>query len=295
MTLRSMTGFARSDGASGSMRWHWELRSVNGRGLDVRTRLPPGYDALEPQLRDMIAKRITRGNLTVNLVIESGATVSEIRVNETALAQVMGIVDRLEATGRFAKSSPEGVLSVRGVLEISDIVESAETRAARYHEILGSFEVALAALADARQAEGSRLEPVLAGQLAIVERVVAAVAMAPGRSAETIRQRLAEQLARLRDANTGLDEARLYQEAALIATRNDVEEELKRLTSHVAAARDLIASPEPVGRKFDFLAQEFNREANTLCSKASDVEITKLGLELKAVIDQMREQVQNLE
>jgi uncharacterized protein (TIGR00255 family) len=208
---------------------------------------------------------------------------------------VLVAVARVQAAGNFDRPRPEGILSLRGVLEADEAPESDESRETRTAAMLASLDQALADLVAAREAEGARLAPVLASHIDIVERIVAAVTKAPGRSPEAIRTRLAEQIRRLMETGAGLDPDRLHQEAALVATRIDVEEELKRLTAHVAQARDLIAGSEPVGRKLDFLAQEFNREANTLCSKANDIETTRLGIELKAVIDQLREQVQNVE
>lgn len=295
MALKSMTGFARTDGAALGVRWHWELRSVNGRGLDVRLRLPPGFDALEAGIRDAIAKSVVRGSISVSLAVEREAGGTEVRVNEPVLVQVLAAVERLRATGAFDAPRPEGVLALRGVLEFSEPTDSEETVAARQVAMLKSLGTALIGLAQARAAEGQRLREVLDAQLVQIDRIVELVARSPSRTPEAIRARIAEQLQRIGGVGVALDEHRLYQEAALIATKADVEEELKRLSAHTAQARELLVAPEPVGRKFDFLAQEFNREANTLCSKANDVEITRHGLELKAIIDQMREQVQNIE
>ena len=295
MTPKSMTGFARRDGARGEMRWHWEVRSVNGRGLEIRLRLPPGHEALEPRIREAAGRRLARGNVSVTLTLgrESGA--SEITLNEAALAQVLAALDQVRAMGDFDKPRPEAILGIKGVLETSEPVETEAETEARHGAMLRDFESALGGLIEARAGEGARLAAVLAEQLAAIEAQVAIVAKAPARTPAAIRKRLEEQLRRLTEAGPGLDEVRLHQEAALLATRADVEEELARLAAHIAAARELIAAREPVGRKLDFLAQEFNREANTLCSKAGDVDITRAGLELKAIIDQLREQVQNIE
>jgi uncharacterized protein (TIGR00255 family) len=293
MTLRSMTGFARSAGTRGATSWHWEVRSVNARGLDVRLRLPPGYEALEPRIRE-IAARLGRGSVAVSLNVRSEAA-SELRLNEAILNQALAAVDRIRAAGDFERPRPDGLLAVRGVLEAFEPTESEDETEARLGAMLDSLDAALAGVIAARAQEGARLEAVLMMQLAAIEQLTEKVAASPARTPEMIRNKIREQLARLTDAAHSLDDTRLYQEAALLAQRADVEEEIKRLHAHVAAARDLIAAAGPAGRKLDFLAQEFNREANTLCSKANDVEITRLGLELKAVIDQMREQVQNIE
>ncbi|HEU4381678.1 MAG TPA: YicC/YloC family endoribonuclease [Hyphomicrobiaceae bacterium] len=295
MTIKSMTGFARADGAAGSTSWHWELRSVNGRGLDVRLRLPPGFEALEPRIREAIAKRVTRGSISVNLNVKRSEGVSQIRLNEAALRQVLAALDKLHAMTNIEPPRADGLLGIRGVLEFVEAEESEDAARDRNEAILVSLAQALDGLVTARAGEGRRLEAVIVEQLSAIARLIEMVERCPARAPEAIRQRLNEQVARLLEPGVPLDEARLYQEAALLATRADVEEELKRLAAHIAGARELLASSEPAGRRLDFLAQEFNREANTLCSKASDAETTRAGLELKAIIDQMREQVQNIE
>ena len=297
MPFASMTGFARSDGTSGSTRWHWEARSVNGRGLDLRLRLPPGSEALEPRVREAVGRRFTRGNISLSLTTTRDEATVDLRLNEAVLERVLAALVRVQANTAlgFDRPRPEAVLALRGVLEVEEAAESEAAVEARAAAMLASLETALADLARARVEEGGRLARVLADQLTGIERLVAKIAASPSRTPEAVRARLREQLQRLLDASATLDEGRLYQEAAMIATRADIEEELKRLVAHVAAARDLIAAQEPVGRRFEFLTQEFNREANTLCSKSNDIEITRAGLELKAVIDQMREQVQNIE
>jgi uncharacterized protein (TIGR00255 family) len=295
MTVRSMTGFARTDGVTGPIAWHWEIRSVNGRGLDMRLRLPPGYESLEPRVREAVGKRVTRGSITINLNAKRSEGETQIRLNPVALQQVLAALDSLKASTPVAAPQPEALLGIRGVLEVVEPQESTAETEARTGVMLAGLNEALDAMVRAREAEGRHLEGIVREQLAAIERLVAAVAASPARSAEAIRQRLKEQVGRLLETGVSLDEGRLYQEAAMLATRADVEEELKRLAAHIAAARDLLAAREPAGRRLDFLAQEFNREANTVCSKSSDPETTRVGLELKAVIDQMREQVQNIE
>lgn len=295
MTLKSMTGFARRDGTSGAAAWHWEVRSVNGRGLDVRLRFPPGYEALEPKVREATGKQLTRGSISISLSVGRQTAQSEIKLNELALAQVIKAAERIrELTGGEA-ARPDGLLGLKGVLEVADESDTPEAIEAAHAAMLASFTSALAGLVTARAAEGERLQLVIADQLVEIERLVSIVEVSPARTPEAIARRLKELVSRLVEADNGFDPARLHQEAVLLATRADVEEELRRLRVHIAAARDLLSEPGAVGRKFDFLAQEFNREANTLCSKANDTEITKAGLALKVVIDQMREQVQNLE
>jgi uncharacterized protein (TIGR00255 family) len=295
MTIKSMTGFARADGSAGSTSWHWELRSVNGRGLDLRLRLPPGFEGLEPRIREAVGKRLARGSLSVNLNVKRNEGVSQIRLNEPALRQVLTALDKLQAMTNAETPRADGLLGIRGVLEFVEAEEGEAEAGARTEAMLASLDQALGALVTARASEGGRLETIIADQLVAIHKLVQTVQASPARAPDAIRQRLKEQVTRLLETGVSLDEARLYQEAALLATRVDVEEELKRLTAHIAGARELLVSREPAGRRLDFLAQEFNREANTLCSKANDPETTRAGLELKAVIDQMREQVQNIE
>jgi uncharacterized protein (TIGR00255 family) len=290
-----MTGFARAEGTYDGAAWHWEVRSVNGRGLDVRLRLPPGLEQLEPKVREAVAGHVSRGSVTINLSSERTEGGSEIRINERALAQVMVAAARVRALTDAAPPRVDGLITIKGVLDLVEQAENTEQAAARSEAMLKSLDGALIALVAARAAEGSRLTATLNGQLDEIERLVRIVQQSPARTREAIRQRLKEQVGRLLDASNGFDPVRLHQEAVLLATRADVEEELQRLTSHISAARELLAENGGVGRKLDFLTQEFNREANTLCSKASDVEITRAGLALKTVIDQLREQVQNIE
>lgn len=295
MTLNSMTGFARADGADRGVRWFWEVRSVNGRGLDVRVRLPQGYDSLEPKVREAAAQRFARGNLTVNLTAQRETPAIEVRVNEAALAQVLRAVEEVRRLTGAPPPSADGLLALRGVLDVADRSEAAAIEAELAARILASLDEALAALAQARAEEGHRLSSVLLAQIDEIERLTRLVQGSPSRTPEAIRARLADQVARLLDAGAALDPARLHQEAVLIATRTDVEEEIQRLSAHVASARALLSEGVPSGRKLDFLAQEFNREANTLTSKAIDREVSRAGLALKTVIDQLREQVQNIE
>jgi uncharacterized protein (TIGR00255 family) len=293
MTLNSMTGFARADGSAKGVRWYWEVKSVNGRGLDIRVRLPQGHDQLEPKIREAAAKRFVRGSLTINLNAQREAAAVEVRVNEAALAQVLRAVDEVRRLTGAPPPSADGLLALRGVLDVTEADNSLDVDVAA--AMLASLELALLALASARAAEGERLTAVLTAHIDEIERLTRQVQTSPSRTPEAIAARLAEQVAKLTDASSTFDPARLHQEAILIATRSDVEEEIQRLAAHVASARALLAESQPAGRKFDFLAQEFNREANTLTSKAIDMDISRAGLALKTVIDQMREQVQNIE
>ena len=268
---------------------------MNGRGLDVRLRVPPGFEGLEPRIRDTVGKRVTRGSLTVNLNVRRVHGQTQIQLNELALKQVLGALERLGQIVPSGPPSAEALLGIKGVLELVEPEEDDAEAAARAEVMLANLGEALDGMVRARADEGRRLQAVVSDQLATVERLVAAIEHLPARSPDAIRQRLVEQVRRLMETGAVLDDSRLYQEAALLATRADTEEELKRLTAHISAARELLQSSEPAGRRLDFLAQEFNREANTVCSKSNDVDTTRAGLELKAVIDQMREQVQNIE
>lgn len=293
MALRSMTGFARADGTIDGIPFHWELRSVNSKGLDVRLRLPPGTESLEPKVRELIAKSVTRGSLSLTLAIEAGAAGGAIRINEQALSVMLEAVEKLAKRERFAKARPEGVLALRGVIESSD--QALHLSEASGFALLAALETGVRALLTARAEEGQRLGAVFADQISRIEEIVQRIAGLPCRQPAAVTDRLREQIERLTGASPALSEERLHQEAMLLATRADVEEELKRLAAHIEAARALLTRTDAVGRRLDFLSQEFNREANTICSKSSDIEMTRLGLDLKAVIDQLREQVQNIE
>ena len=305
MALRSMTGFAALEGAHGTVAWRWEMRSVNARGLDLRWRGPDGRDALEPAMRAAAAKRFTRGNVSISLRLSDRSDMPSdaprLTVNPAAadalIAAALALRDRAEAAGLSAAPLlVETLLSQKGVLERAEYVPDPEIRAAEDRAILSDGERALDALAGMRASEGAELEKVLSAQVTQIETLrQAAAGAAADRAAaqgDLLRRRLDAVLAA---AGETVDEARLAQELAVLAVKGDVTEELDRLTAHVAAARGLIGGDAPSGRKLDFLTQEFNREANTLCSKADFPALTEIGLELKTVIDRMREQVQNIE
>ena len=295
MALSSMTGFAQSSGEKDGLHWQWEIKSVNGKALDIRCRLPSGFEALEALARSTLSRHIKRGNLQVTLTT-SGTTASEaVVVNQAVLEQVLGIAEKLRDRIGGAPLNAEALMGLRGVLDVVQPSQSEGEVEARLAVVSSSLEKAATALDAARRAEGARLSVVISVQLEKIESLVGAARDCPARSVEAIKARMQEQISRLLDIGINFDQDRLHQEAILIATRADIQEELDRLFAHLDAARTLIASPEPAGRKFDFLAQEFNREANTLCSKAMDKTLTAIGLELKTVIDQMREQVQNIE
>ena len=295
MPLSSMTGFARGAGAHHGLHWQWEIKSVNGKALDLRCRLPQGFETLETELRAAAARHLKRGNLQVNLTVSGLAAGETVTVNREALDRVVAAAQDLHVQIGGEPPRADALLALRGVLEITQPETGEAELDARNRAMAASFEEAIVALDAARRAEGARLQTILANQIGSIENLSRAARDCPARAPEAIRARLAEQIARLMETGASFDRERLHQEAVLIANRADIQEELDRLFSHVAAARALLASPDAVGRKFDFLAQEFNREANTLCSKAIDMTLTQIGLELKSVIDQLREQVQNIE
>lgn len=295
MSLASMTGFARAHGATGTHAWAWELKSVNGKGFDLRLRLPPGWDAVEPAVRTAASRALARGNVTATLTVTREGALPAVRVNEEALAAVLEAIGRIAKRVDAAPASLDGILGLKGVVEIVEAEDSPVERGAAEVAVVKGFETALADLVTARRGEGAALEQILQERVAAIATLVDQAEASPGRKPEAIRARLAEQVKALLDTDVKLDPDRLHQEAALLAAKADVREEIDRLKTHVAAARGLLKNGGAVGRRLDFLAQEFNREANTLCAKANDGVVSAIGLELKAVVDQFREQVQNLE
>ncbi|WP_404384961.1 YicC/YloC family endoribonuclease [Caenispirillum salinarum] len=304
MPIASMTGFARAEGADPTRSGTtciWEVRSVNGKGLETRWRIPPGYDGLEIAVREAVAKRLKRGNVSVTLTVSGADEQPSYRVNEALLDQIMDAARRWQIkTGDVAGVQMprlDGLLALKGVLEqVGEEEPDAQAREARDAALIAVLDDALVKLAQARADEGARMETVLVGHLDTIADLVEQAAGTAALRPEAVKARLREQVAALVDAQTQVSEDRLAQELALLAVKGDVREELDRLRAHIAQARELIAADKgPVGRRLDFLCQEFNREANTLCSKAQDVALTRIGLELKAVIDQFREQVQNIE
>ena len=293
--IASMTGYARASGGTDTARFNCEVKSVNGRGLDMRLRLASGFDALEGELRRRIGKALSRGSVTFTLDVDRSGAGAEIEVNEAALATVMATLDRL--SHRIEAQAPrlDGILALKGVLVERQHPAGAEAEEALHAAILAAADEALAGLVAARRGEGDHLRTILAARLDEIETLSTAAENHPSRSRDAALERLRLQIADLREADARLPEDRLAQEALLLATKADIREELDRLAAHVAAARKLLATGGPIGRKLDFLSQEFNREANTLCSKSAAVELTAIGLDLKAAIDQLREQVQNIE
>ncbi len=290
-----MTGFARAEGSLDGFSWAWELKSVNSKSLDLRLRLPAGFDHLEPRLRQSIAAHLKRGAISANLSVQQAAGGGGIRVNRDALAQILALVDELAGKSNVAPPRLDGLLALRGVLESTEEDDSPELRELRSAALLASWEEAAARLTQARRAEGARLAAILGERLDEIGSLARAAEASAATQPAALRARLRGLVETLLETSTGLSEERLAQEAALIVARADIREELDRLAAHLAAAADLMREGTGIGRRFDFLCQEFNREANTLCSKSSDVELTRLGLGLKAAIEQLREQVQNIE
>ncbi len=292
-----MTGYARGEGHDAAVSWVWEAKSVNGKGLDMRIRVPAGYDSLEMPARETLTKAMKRGNLQVSLTVTSQTQGAQIAVNDALLERMLSICSQWQDRFPGVAAAPtwDGLLALRGVLEVAEPSAQDENIEDRTKAMLATLESAVVALIEMRQTEGGRIGQVLNGQLTHIAELKAKAAGAASLRPEAMRERLKAQLAAIMDVGTPLSEDRLAQEIALLAVKADIREELDRLDSHVAAARELLTSGGAVGRKLDFLAQEFNREANTLCSKSQDVDLTRIGLELKLVIDQFREQVQNIE
>ena len=295
MTFASMTGFADSTGSQGNLRWRWEAKSVNGRSLDLRLRTPPGFDGLEPPARKLAAERFQRGAFQISLSVEQDSAARGLTVDAAALASAVRIARQVADETGLQPARVDGLLALKGVI-VADEGETLDEaqRAARDAAILESLAGAFDKLVKARATEGAKLAALMRAQVDEIEALTAEAGALAAAQPAALKARMEAQLAELLGA-ASVQPDRLAQEVALLATRADVREELDRLTAHVQDARVLIKNGKGVGRKLDFLAQEFNREANTLCSKSSDIALTRVGLKLKAVIDQFREQAQNVE
>lgn len=291
-----MTGFARAEGHDAGFAWAWELKSVNAKSLDVRFRLPPGLEALELPLRASLGQKLRRGAVTAGLTITKGGGGGALRLNRDALAAVIALAREL--TAEIPNAEPprvDGLLALKGVIETAEEIQDDATRARQVALLTAGFERALNELAVMRAAEGRRLESVLATRLDEIAALVREAERSAAAQPAAIKARLRELVMTLVEAVPALPEERLAHEAALVIAKADIREELDRLAAHLAAARGLMAEGGAIGRRFDFLCQEFNREANTLCAKSADLELTRIGLALKASIEQLREQVQNIE
>jgi uncharacterized protein (TIGR00255 family) len=295
MALSSMTGFARGQGVSGSYAWAWEIRSVNAKGLDVRLRWPPGWDAVDAPVRARAAELLARGAVNATLTVERSGAQPKVRVNEQVLAAVLATMQTL--SGKIDAAAPrlDGILAIKGVVEVHDAEESETERRSAEVAVIDGFAETLVSLDEMRHHEGDVLGHVLTARLDEIAALVAQAEASPGRRPEAIRRRLQEQVASLLENSARFDPDRLHQEAIVLAAKADIREELDRLTAHVGQAKKLIGAGGAVGRRLDFLSQELNRETNTLCAKSNDIELTNIGLELKSLVEQFREQVQNLE
>lgn len=294
MPLKSMTGFSRAGGAHAPWRWTWELKAVNARGLDIRLRLPPGLDAIEITARGKLAAALARGTCYANLNATRENPAPEIRINHAALAALRESVAALPPVPGIAPASMDGLLAMRGIVEVVDATDSEEIMAKVYQAMLTSLDEAVGALIVMRAREGAAIEEILLRRVDEITALAQRAEDCPGRKPDAIRARIETAIAALA-ASPAIDPARLHQEALLLAAKADVREELDRLFAHTSAARELIASHDPSGRKLDFLAQELGREANTLCSKSNDRELTAIGMDLRVLVEQFREQVQNIE
>lgn len=295
MTLASMTGFSRAHGAFGAWAYAWELKSVNARGLDLRLRVPPAFDAVEIKSRAAIAARLARGSVVANLSAKRVDEAAPARINRAALDRLLIALDEVPQRANLRPAALDGLLSLPGIVDIAQPEEEEAQRAALESHILRALDEALDALLAARREEGAALTRVLRARLDRIRELAAQADALPARQPEAIRERLAQQIARLMESAEGLDAARLHQEAVLIAVKSDIREELDRLKAHVASALDLLEKGGPIGRRLDFFAQELGRESNTLCAKSGDAALTALGLDMKIEIEQWREQVQNIE
>lgn len=294
-TVASMTGFARAEGEADGLAWSWELKSVNSKSLDLRFRLPAGFDALELPLRTLVSERMKRGSVSVTLTIARAGAGAPLQVNRAVLDQVLALARELGQEIEAAPPRIDGLLALHGVLESGEELPDAAMRERREALLLAGCRKAIDALAAMRRAEGKRLAAVLSDRVQEVADLVAAAESSAATQPDAIRARLKSLVDALSEAVPSIPEERLAQEAALLVARGDIREELDRLTAHIAAVRELLAEGGAIGRRLDFLCQELNREANTLCSKSADVELTRIGLALKAAIEQLREQVQNIE
>jgi uncharacterized protein (TIGR00255 family) len=295
MVLSSMTGFARSHGTSGPYSFEWELKSVNAKGFDLRMRMPPGFDEIETAARKRATEVLSRGTVYANLTVKRSNAASTVKINEEVLNSVLRIAADLASKIDAVAPSVDGLMNIKGVIEVVEPEADEDEDKAAKAAIAASFEEALTALVAMRKREGTTLGEILSQRLTEIEALSKKAEAAPGRKPEAIRARLAEQIATLLEGSDRFDSDRLNQEALMMAAKADIREELDRITSHISQSREMIKKGGPVGRRLDFLSQEFNREVNTCCSKSNDLELTNTGLEMKNVVEQFREQVQNLE
>lgn len=290
-----MTGFSRVEGHNESAAWSWEIRSVNGKNLDVRMRVPPGFEALEVPARKMVSEAFRRGNLQTSLQVSQQSQASIPVLNEAAANAALEIARKLQAQVGGELPDAAQLMAIRGILETGGTNQDADELEALHAAMLKSLGEAVAQLSSMREAEGSAVGALLRAQVEQIANLTGQIEASKARSPDSIRETLSAQIERVIGAAPDFDEARVYQEAVILAAKADIQEELDRLKVHIEASRELLAGEGAAGRKLDFLAQEFNRECNTICSKSNAAEVTSAGLEMKIVIDQFREQLQNLE
>ncbi|MEX3008215.1 YicC/YloC family endoribonuclease [Hoeflea sp. TYP-13] len=295
MTLQSMTGFAHKEGTAGSLQWTWELRSVNGRGLDIRIRVPAGFEQLEPDIKKALSDRFSRGNIQATLSVSRDEKRAEATVNQDVLDAVVDLAKQLQDSVDAEPPRIDGLLNIRGVLEFNEPQLDEETARLERSAVMDGLDEAIGAMAEMRKAEGTKIAEFISAQIDGIEAMAKKADSDPSTEPENIVARLSAQVKMLLDTGVELDEGRLHMEAAILASKADIREEIDRLFAHVDACRALVADGGVVGRRLDFLAQEFNRESNTICSKSNASSVTAVGLDLKVLIDQFREQIQNLE
>ena len=290
-----MTGFARADGFADGASWTWEIKSINSRSLDARFRLPHGFDRLESRLRGVLAEHFTRGNFSLNLTLVRPARSARLQVNRELLDEVLALAEELKQRIDAAPPRADGLLAVRGVLEQIEEEDTVEERERLEDALAATLFDGLDDLAAARSQEGASLAAVITDHLGEIAVLAEAASQTAEAQPKALLNRLRQQLDALIEDNEKISDERLAQEVALLAAKSDVREEIDRLKAHVAASRELLAAGGAIGRRLDFLCQEFNREANTLCAKAADIALTRIGLDLKATIERLREQAQNIE
>jgi len=294
MTIQSMTGFGRSSGRSGAWTWAWEIRTVNSKGLDLRLRLPPGFDAVDIEARAAISAALTRGACHANLTTTREGADADIHINRAALEGLIAQLADVPLNANVRPASLDGLLALRGIVESGEQEDDEAARAALAKDVLAGLKTALAAVGAMRLSEGAAIGDVLSQRVERIAELTRRAEATPGRGADAVKARIARQIEALGQTQ-GLDPVRLHQEAVLLASRADIREELDRLHAHARAATELLQKGGAIGRRLDFLAQELGRESNTLCAKSNDAALTAIGLELKVEVEQFREQVQNIE
>ncbi len=295
MTLSSMTGFGRAEGHIGNYSWVWEIRSVNGKTLDIRVRIPSGLDAMDQHIKSTLKDSIARGNVNVSLQLQKESGEPTVEINTEALDKLVAVAKDASKKHDLPMPSIDRLLGIRDVVAVTDTDEDEEAITARDEALKASFTEAVTSFKEARDREGKATFDMLSSIVDEIEMQVGEAETVAGSQPQEIKKRFEEKVAQFLDKNQGLEPERVTQELVILATKADVKEETDRLHAHISSARMLLKEKGPVGRKLEFLSQEFNRETNTLCSKSSDITLTNIGLALKSSIDQLREQILNVE